>query len=201
MEIATALFTTETERIIAFIAGAILWSAQIMLIRDVWRQAIHISILSWVGWGLLMGTGVLSQIVESGWEWNQMGLLLSAVGCFCIAGAAVWKWHFRLERADRWYLILGLLCMIVYITSKDPWITTVFAILADFIVGVPTLIAAYQHPASQRTHAWMVGGISWTLTLLVCIGHDWLYALFPIYLWIYNWAMVVLTRRRAEKII
>ena len=189
------------QQLISYLAGVIIWLAQVMLIRDVWRQRIHISILSWVGWGLLMGTGVLAQIAESGWEWNLMGLLLSAIGCFCIAGAAIAKWHFRLERADRSFLILGLMCMAVYVASKDPWITTVFAILADFIVGVPTLIAAYRDPSSQKTWAWTVGGISWSLTLLICIGHEWLYALFPIYLWSYNWAMVLFTHRRKAPVI
>ena len=98
-------------------------------------------------------------------------------------------------RLETWFPFLGLICLGIYFISKDAWITTVFAILADFIVGIPTLKHAYNNPLSQKSNAWLLGFIAFTFSLIICIGHSLLYALFPIYLFLYNGAMLVLTHR------
>lgn len=182
--------------IISFVAGGFIAAAQIMLVVDVFRKRFTPSLLSWLGWGILMGTGLISQVLEQGWEWSQTGLLFSTIGCMVIFSTAWANKNYLMVRADWKYLWLGLICLVIYFISQDAWITTIFAILADFIVGIPTLLHAYRNPISQKSKAWMLGFISWTFSLLLCIGHSWLYALFPIYLFLYNGAMVVLTAKK-----
>lgn len=189
-------FLTETtEKVISLLAGAFIVAAQITLVADVLRKKLKPSLLSWVGWALLMGTGLIAQVVEMGWEWSQTGLFFSAFGCLCIVFSALIRKHYLLVRSDFSYLFLGLICLGIYFISKDAWITTVFAILADFIVGIPTLKHAYNNPVSQKSNAWLLGFIAFTFSLIICIGHSLLYALFPIYLFLYNGAMLVLTHR------
>lgn len=183
------------EQIISFFAGSLIVFAQLTLIRDVFRKKISPSLLSWFGWALLMGTGLLSQIIEKGWEWNLIGLSISTLGCLFIFLSAWILNNYLIKKSDWSFLVLGLVCLFIYITSKDPWLTTGFAILADFIVGIPTLVHAYKNPVTQRTFAWTIGFFSWILTIFICIGHEWIYALFPIYLLLYNGAMMLLTRR------
>lgn len=192
------LFDQQLETIISIIAGALITAAQLVLIRDTWRGRIKPSVLSWLGWGLMIGVGCVAQFIESGWEQSLTGLAVSTIGCFTIAIIALLKKNFSIERVDYVYLSLGIICLIIYTTSRDPWITTILAIISDFIVGVPMVIAAWKNPASQKSVGWMIGGISWTLTLLICIGHPILYAIFPIYLFAYNWAMVLLGNRKGS---
>ena len=47
--------------------------------------------------------------------------------------------------------------------------------------------------------AWLLGVVSSTLALIICLHHDLIYMLFPAYLWLFNGMMAVLTwgRRRA----
>ncbi len=184
------------EQSTSFIAGALIIAAQVILIRDVIKRKISPGLLSWFGWGLLMGTSLVAQIIDKGWQWNQMGLLCSAAGCMFIFTTAWITKNYLMKRSDWSFLFLGLICMIIYLLSKDPWLTTGFAILADFIVGIPTLRHAYTNPASQKTTAWTLGFISWIFSLILCFGHTWLYAMFPIYLFIYNGAMIALTREK-----
>ena len=185
------------EQGMSLVAGAFIIAAQAILIWDVVKRKISPGLLSWFGWGLLMGTSLISQIIDKGWQWNQTGLLCSAIGCIFIFATAWVYNNYLMKKSDWSFLILGLVCMIIYLISKDPWLTTGFAILADFIVGIPTLRHAWINPASQKTSAWTLGFISWIFSLILCIGHSWLYALFPIYLFIYNGAMIALTHRKA----
>ncbi|MBC8047169.1 MAG: hypothetical protein H7Y00_10265 [Fimbriimonadaceae bacterium] len=183
------------ERSLGFVAGAFIIIAQIILLRDVYKRKISPGLLSWLGWASLMGISLIAQIFGKGWQWSLTGLLLSTLGCFAIFFTAWALKNYLVKKTDWIYLILGLICLLIYLASKDPWFTTGFAILADFIVGIPTLQHAYKNPASQKTSAWMFGFISWMFSLILCIGHSWLYAFFPIYLFLYNGVMIYLTRR------
>ncbi len=184
------------EQTLSFLAGLFIVIAQITLLYDVYKRKISPGLLSWLGWALLMGTSLIAQLLHKGWESSLIGLGLSTIGCTLIFFTA-WVLHnYLIKRSDWQFLFLGLLCLVIYLISKDPWLTTGFAILADFIVGIPTLRHAYKNPVSQKTSAWLLGFISWAFSLLLCIGHSWLYALFPIYLFIYNVAMIGLTSKR-----
>lgn len=183
------------EKILSVAAGLLIFTAQVILLNDVIKNKISPGLLSWIGWSLLMGTSLISQILDAGWQWSLMGLLISTLGCLAIFFTA-WKLNNYLFKKSDWtFLFLGLVCLIIYLKSKDPWLTTGFAILADFIVGIPTLLHALNQPKTQKTNAWLLGLISWAITLIICFGNSWLYALFPIYLFLYNIAMVILTHR------
>jgi hypothetical protein len=132
-----------------------------------------------------MGTGVGSQIIEKGWDWSHTGVILAAVGCGMIAATALLKKNYLLEKRDWLYLLIGLLCLLIYMISKDAWITTIFAILADFVTGIPTLKKAYHNPQSERSVAWMFSLATWSISLIICFHHGLIYALFPIYLFVY----------------
>ena len=183
---------------IGIISGALIAIAQITYISNTFTKKVTPSILSWYGWAFLMGTSAIAQILEKGWEWSMTSLVLSAFGCVVVATAAILMRNYSLHKNDWIFLLLGFVCAAVYLTSKNAWITTVFAIIADFVMGVPTLLKAWKTPALERSNAWWFGLASWTLALIICWHRDWLYALFPIYLFLYNGAMAVLTTERRK---
>jgi hypothetical protein len=81
----------------------------------------------------------------------------------------------------------------IYVISDNPWVTTVFAIIADGLLGIPTIVKAYREPALERSVAWLLGVVSSTLALIICIHHDLIYMLFPAYLFFFNGMMAALT--------
>lgn len=192
------LFPKPVEQLLSIIAGLLIVVAQVLLLNDVYKRKIKPSLLSWLGWALLMGTSLVSQIESAGWHWSLVGLLLSTIGCLAIFILALLLNHFLFKKSDRVFLLLGLACLAIYLVSKDPWLTTVFAILADFVAGFPTIQNAYAKPETQKTDAWSFGLVSWLFSLVICVGHGWLFALFPIYLFFYNATMVYLTAFRHE---
>jgi hypothetical protein len=188
------------EKIMGLLAAVVISTAQVIYVFNCLRRKITPSVLSWFGWACLMGTSLVSQIVHKGWQWSMTGIASSAVGCLTIAVVAWLSGNFSFRRGDLGFLVAGLGCVGIYIVSDNPWVTTVFAIVADGLLGIPTILKAYREPALERSAAWLLGVVSSTLALIICINHDLIYILFPAYLWLFNGVMAVLTwgRRRAR---
>lgn len=182
------------EKYIGLLAGIVIGSAQVIYLFNTLKRKIRPSVLSWLGWAFLMGTSLVSQIVDKGWQWSMTGILCSTLGCLAISGTAFFSKNFSFRRSDLNFLLFGLVCVGIYLLSDNPWITTIFAILADAVLGIPTIRKAYKDPASERSPAWILGTVSSALALIICIHHDWIYVLFPAYLFLFNGMMAGITR-------
>ncbi len=187
------MVVSNIERVIGVIAGMVIFSAQVIYLVNTLRGKIRPSVLSWLGWALLMGTSLVSQVVGKGWQWSLTSILCSTIGSLAITLAALLSRNFSLAVRDWKFLLLGLGCMGLYYLSSNAWITTGFAILADALLGIPTIGKAWRDPASERSVAWILGAVSSALALAICVGHDWLYVLFPLYLVLFNGMMAWLT--------
>ena len=189
------------EKFIGVLAGMAIGSAQLIYLVNGLQKKVTPSVLSWFGWAFLMGTSLVSQVIAKGWQWSMTGILCSTAGCVAIAAVAFFSGNYSFKRRDWWFLLAGLGCVGVYLGSANPWVTTMFAIIADALLGVPTIVKAYRDPASERSMAWALGTVSSTLALVICVGHDVIYVLFPAYLWVFNTGMVGLTRRRGKGVV
>ena len=188
------------ERILGLLAGVIIGSAQVIYLINTVSRKVRPSVLSWIGWAFLMGTSLVAQIVGKGWQWSMTGVLCSTVGCFTIGVVALLIRNYSLPRKDLQYVVWSVVCVLVYLLSANPWMTTVFAICADAILGVPTVLKAWRDPGSERSLAWVLGVASSTLALVICVGHDWIYVLFPAYLLLFNGVMAYLTQLRRDSV-
>ena len=182
------------EKYIGLLAGIVIGSAQVIYLFNTFKRKISPSVLSWLGWALLMGTSLVAQIIGKGWQWSMKGILCSTIGCFTIAATAYFSKNFSFRKSDFNFLLFGLVCVGIYLLSTNPWITTIFAIIADAVLAIPTIRKAYKDPASERSPAWILGVVSSTLALLICIHHDWIYVLFPAYLFLFNGLMACISR-------
>ena len=79
---------------------------------------------------------------------------------------------------------------------KNSLITTLFAITADFLLGIPTLQKAFKFPSLEKSKAWAFGAFSSVLAISICFGDPIVYWLFPIYLLFYNLTMIILSNRK-----
>ena len=184
------------EEFLALLAGLLLIVSQIQYILHTFNKKVQPSILSWVGWAILTGTSLISQYMALGWQWNFTGILISTISCLVVAIVAIALRNFSLRKEDWKFVILGFACMVIYLASKNPWATTLFALFADLILGIPTLKKAYNDPGSERSPAWLLGLLSWTVSLILCVNQSVLSTLFPVYLFLFNVAMVYLTMKR-----
>ena len=140
-----------SEAVILVLSTALLLIAQVIYIRNTWTKKTHPNILSWIGWSLLMATSMISQILEEGWDIRHLGVCLSSLGCAMVVLVASARKNFVLEKSDWWFLFMGAVCVVLYLVTKDPLLTTIFAISADFVLGLPTLIKAHRYPEKERS--------------------------------------------------
>jgi hypothetical protein len=186
------------EKYLGVLAGLVIGSAQLIYLLNGLKRKVTPSVLSWFGWACLMGTSLVAQVIGKGWQWSMTGILCSTVGCIVIAGVAWFSGNYSFRKVDLSFLVVGLICIAIYLWSSDPWITTIFAIIADAALGIPTIRKGVSAPETERSAAWVLGVVSSMLALIICIHHDWIYVLFPAYLFLFNGTMVVLTRVRGE---
>jgi hypothetical protein len=189
------------EKILGLLSGIIIGSAQLIYLVNTVTRKVRPSVLSWIGWAFLMGTSVVSQVVGKGWQWSMTSIVCSTLGCLTIGITALLLRNYSFARKDWQFVVWGLVCVIVYLVSANPWMTTVFAICADAILGVPTLLKAWRDPASEKSLAWVLGVASSAIALIICIGHDSIYVLFPAYLLLFNGAMAYLTQVRKRMLL
>ncbi|HEV2483478.1 MAG TPA: hypothetical protein VGS79_27625 [Puia sp.] len=187
------------EKILGVLAALIISCAQVIYLINTIRRRIQPSVLSWVGWSFLMGTSVVSQVLAKGWQWSMTSVLSSAVGCLTIGLVALFSRNYSLTRGDWKFLGLGALCIGIYVLSGNAWMTTIFAISADALLGIPTILKAIREPELERSPAWVLGVASSTLALVICFGHSWIYVLFPAYLFCFNGLMAWLTQLRPQR--
>ena len=190
----------DIERILGVLGALVISTGQVIYIINCLRGKITPSVLSWFGWACLMGTSLVAQIVHNGWQWSMTGIASSTVGCLTIAGVAWGSGNYSFRQRDLWFVLAGFGCVCVYVVSDNPWVTTVFAIIADALLGVPTIVKAWREPALERSPAWILGSVAAGLALVICVGHARIFFLFPTYLLVFNGMMAVLTWGRRVRV-
>lgn len=181
--------------VLGAIAAALIIAAFIPYIIATVKKIITPHPLTWIGWALLIGTSFVSQVIEKGFELNQIPVCVSVTGCITIGSLSIKNGN--IKPVDWLCLSLGILCAFVYITTKNPWLTTILAMVADTLVAIPTLHSAWINPQAEKSSAWKIGAVAYFITMIACVGHSWLYALFPIYLFFFNSTMVLLSSRKS----
>lgn len=182
-------------------AGLFLASAQLIYIVQVVKKQVTPSVITWSGWSFLVGIALVSQWIEFGWEWTLVGHLFSALGCTFIALFALLSKNYTIYKKDWVYLLLGVSCILLYVISSNALLTTLFAILADLILGFPTFIKAIKNPVTEKSKGWNIAIISWTLTILTCYQKELIYFLFPFYCLLFNMFMSYFTSdKRIRKV-
>lgn len=190
--------THTIEAIIGMVIIFLMVITQVMYITDVIKKKIVPSLLSWFGWALLMGISLLAQILESGLAYSQFGMITATLGCIVVGIVALVLKNYSLKKIDWYILAAGLFCLVLYLISNNAWLTTIYSILADFIIAIPTLIKVLNNPQSEKSNAWYISFVTWALTLVICFNHNLLYALFPIYLFLFCVAIIVLMNRKQK---
>ena len=183
---------------LGIISGILMFLAQATYFRDIIRKRVLPSVLSWFGWALLMGMGFLSVVLSEGWEWSHFGILVASLGCVIIGSTALFKNQYSLEKSDWIFLFIGLICVVLYMLTENALLTTVYAIIADFILAIPTIIKAYKDGSTEKSMAWYLGLMTWLISLVICVNQDFIYALFPIYLVLFSGMMIYFQSRKAS---
>lgn len=156
--------------------------------------------LSWLGWFLIMSASLIAQILESGFDFLMSIVIGSCMSCLIVFFLSLSRKNRTILFFDYIYLALGILCLVVFLVSKDAFITTVFSVLADLFVSIPTLHNVFINPKSESIIAWGVGSVATGLAFFSSFSNpSLLLKIFPTYLFCINMVTFVLCLRRFLK--
>jgi hypothetical protein len=185
---------------ISIISGILLASSGIPYLVGISKGTLRPRPLSWLGWFLIMAVSLFAQIYESGFNFLMSVVIGSCIECLIVFVICLTKKNKTILRIDYLYLTLGLICLMVYVLSKNALITTVFSILADIFVSIPTLHNAFKDPRAESITCWEIGTVATGLSFGAALySGTTLLKLYPTYLFTANFLTFILCLRRFKK--
>lgn len=94
-------------------------------------------------------------------------------------------------KLDRVTLIAADLLAIYWITLQESRISTVLAIVIDIVALIPTIHKAFKNPETEIYLNWMISGVGGLLSIFANTESDWILYIFPIYIFIANFLVVL----------
>jgi len=190
----------ETKAIFGILSALVLIIGGIPYLKDIHQRKVRPHILSWTGWSFITAIGAFSMLV-GGSEWVVAILLANTLLCISIAVYSMVRkvgvWSASIY--DFILFGLGFLGLILWQVSGLPILAVIFAILADFFFGLPTIIKTFKNPASETYFTWSASATSGLLSLLAIKQYTFLEVAYPLYLFIFDTLVLLLVLKIIKK--
>lgn len=141
--------------------------------------------VSWFLWMLIPMIAVAAEL-EQGVGLRAITTLSSGFSPLVIFVASFLnkKAYWKIGRLDVFCGGLALGGVLLWQGTDDPNLAILFAILADLLAGIPTLIKAYRFPETESSWTFLGGLTNATIGILTLTLWDFAHLAFPLYLWV-----------------
>lgn len=142
--------------IVGSIGGLIAFFSIIPYAKDILRGTTRPNVASYSLWAFLVAISMMAQI-DAGASWSLILLIgdflaVLIVLLFCIAGYGYKKYSW----VEYVCFALGILAIVLWQITSQPLLAICFAILADLIASIPTVVKTYRDPWSELPFAWFL---------------------------------------------
>jgi hypothetical protein len=107
--------------------------------------------------------------------------------------------EWKLTKLDIACGILSIIGLIIWLILKEGNIGIFFAILADGLAGIPTIVKSYKFPETENYIGFLTAAISAAITLLTIKIWDFAHYGFPIYIFLICALLVILIKFKIGK--
>lgn len=137
-------------------------------IKDIFLGKTKPNFISWFFWMLAPFIGVFLQL-KAGAGLSVIPIFMAGFVCLLVLIAAVIKRNafWKLTIFDIACGISSLLALILWVLTQNTDVAIVFAILADGLAGVPTIIKSWKFPETEKGAGYMPGIFNNTVGLLI----------------------------------
>jgi hypothetical protein len=152
--------------------------------------------ITWLLWGVFPMVIFVAQRAQGveGLSWASFvaGLtpLLIVAASFLNKDA-----YWRSEPRDYYLMAGAIIGIVLWAITDDPNLALLFALLADMLAGVPTLIKSYRHPRSESWIAYAISAVGFGISFLAVQTYNFENTAFVAYLFAMNGACAVLASR------
>lgn len=148
--------------------------------------------VTWFGWALLTWTAALIQSAH-GADASVMVIYTAAIYISSIFILSLYCGITKFFLIDIISLILGIFAYVFWLLLDNPTDALIMNIIADFLFAMPTIIKVWKMPKSESQLSWFIGVVSMGLAMLSKTNFDFINTAFPLYLFILNIIVFVLT--------
>lgn len=158
--------------------------------------------VTWFFWGAFPIIAFAAQLSQGvglvAWATFVAGVppVLVLIGSLFNKGA-----YWQTRRMDYLFAVAGILSVIAWQATDTPSIAFTFALLADFLVALPTVIKTYQFPKTENWKAYGVSAFGFLLAVLAIPGWTYENCAFVVYLFLLNLSIAVLATRRPSVVV
>ncbi len=185
-------------QILGTIGGLFAFFSIVPYIKDILYGTTRPNVVSYVLWCILLSISVLAQH-SSGASWTillPMGDLAAAlvVVCFCFVGYGYKKYG----PIEIICFILAIVAITLWQLTDNPLLAIIFALIADILAGIPTIVKTYRDPKSELALGWFMVAFGASLSLISNTIFDLPNLLFPVWIFIVNLTIGILALRKVE---
>lgn len=90
------------------------------------------------------------------------------------------KW--KITRFDLTCGVLSIIGFLLWITLEEGNVALGFAIAADGLAFLPTLVKAFRYPETESPYAFMMGAVAAVIAIAILTTYDFKHLAFPVYI-------------------
>jgi hypothetical protein len=170
-------------------------------LRDMFRGKAKPNRVSWGLWSLAVMIAFAAE-VKSGVGIRALTTFMIGFSplLIFIASFFIKKAYWAITKFDLACGVLSLLALIMWYFTKNANVAISFAILADLIAGIPTIIKAYHHPETENSVEYSTSLISIVILMLTLKNFDFAFLAFPLYIFCYDSIVFTLINIRPHQL-
>jgi hypothetical protein len=170
--------------IVGFTAGAVQIYSIVPYVKDILKGTTRPNIVSWSLWTLLQVIGIVAQI-SAGASWSLIFIIAmtfntSLVVVLCLKGYGYKKYGL----VDWICLSFAILAVVLWLATNNPIYALVFAIAADLMASIPTVVKTLKEPKSEIPIAWFLVTLAAFLGIISTTKLDIANLIYPAYFFI-----------------
>jgi hypothetical protein len=105
------------------------------------------------------------------------------------------KAYWKTQPKDYALMAVAVLCFVLWAATDDPNLAILFALVADFFAGLPTLIKAYRYPQTESWIAYAISTVGFGVAILAVPEFTFENAAFVCYLFLLNLSLALFASR------
>jgi hypothetical protein len=157
------------------------------LLRDILKGKTKPNLVTWFLWALAPLIGTFLQL-KAGAGLATLSVFLAGFFPLIVVALALIKHdgYWEITPFDVFCGIFSLVALVLWVVTKNTDISLLFAILADALAAVPTLVKSWKFPETETALGYMPGIFNSILALLVITKWEFSVYSFQIYFIILN---------------
>jgi hypothetical protein len=156
------------------------------------------NLVSWSLWAVAPFVGVYISYMQGVSSPLLLSTFMAGFSPFIVVMVSLFKKgsYFKSTIFDICCGLLSVISIIIWVTTKNGIVSLAFAILADLLAGIPTMIKSWKHSKTETLAPYALGIVNQIITFLIIKNVSFVNIAFPIYFFISNIFIIYEIKRK-----